>query len=65
MIQSTDMKPICTTIPVMLIKYALVNRKVNHLMLFVYFKHIASGHIKYNNENIKAWSLILICPKDG
>jgi len=40
----------------MLIKYALVNRKVNHLMLFIYFKHIASGHIKYNNDNIKAWS---------
>jgi len=50
------MKPICTSIPVMLIKYALVNRKVNHLMLFIYFKYIASGHIKYNNDNIKAWA---------
>lgn len=50
------MKPIYTTIPVMLIKYALVNRKVNHLMLFVYFKYIASGHIKYNNDNIKVWA---------
>ncbi len=50
------MKIIYTTIPVMLIKYALVNRKVNHLLLFIYFKHIASGHIKYNNDNIKAWA---------
>lgn len=50
------MKPIYTSIPIMLIKYALVNRKVNHLMLFIYFKHIASGHIKYNNDNIKAWA---------
>ena len=50
------MKPIYTTIPVMLIKYALVNRKVNHLMLFVYFKYIASGHIKYDNDNVKAWA---------
>jgi hypothetical protein len=40
----------------MLIKYALVNRKVNHLMLFIYFKHIASGHIKYSNDNIKTWA---------
>lgn len=50
------MKPIYTTIPVMLIKYALINRKVNHLMLFIYLKYIASGHIKYNNDNIKAWA---------
>lgn len=50
------MKPIYTSIPIMLIKHALVNRKVNHLMLFVYFKYIASGHVKYSNENIKAWS---------
>jgi len=50
------MKPIYTTIPVKLIEYTLVNRKVNYLMLFVYFKYIASGHVKYNNDNIRAWA---------
>lgn len=40
----------------MLCSYALVNRKVNHLKLYIYFKQIASGHVKYSNDNIKAWA---------
>jgi hypothetical protein len=41
----------------MLIQYALINRKVNHLMLWIYFKHIASGHLVYSSQNLKAWAV--------
>ena len=51
------MKPIYTTIPIKLCEYALVNRKVNHLMLFIYLKHISSGHVSYSNENIRLWAI--------
>ena len=50
------MKPIYTTIPVELCKYALLNRKTNHLMLYVYFKHIASGHLRFDTSLYKVWA---------
>ncbi len=50
------MRAIYTSIPTLLCKYALTNRKVNHLKLYVYFKQIASGHVKYSNDNIKSWA---------
>lgn len=40
----------------MLTRYALVNRKYNHLKLYIYFKYISDGYVFYNNENIKAWA---------
>lgn len=53
------MKPIYTTIPVELCQYALMNRKTNHLLIYVYLKHISSGHISYNSSLYKVWSVDL------
>ena len=53
------MKLIYTTIPIELCRYALTNRKVNHLMFIVYLKHVASGHIKYNPALLKLWAVDL------
>lgn len=53
------MKPIYTTIPVELCQYALVQRKTNHLLLFIYLKYIASGHVKYDKYLYKAWAVDL------
>lgn len=50
------MKPICTTIPVDLCEYALVSRKINHLLLFVYLKHISSGHVRLDTSLYKHWA---------
>jgi len=50
------MKPIYTTIPVDLCEYALVSRKTNHLLLFVYLKHIASGHVRFDTSLYKHWA---------
>lgn len=50
------MKPIYSTIPVLLCKYALINRMPNHLKLFVYLKYISGGHIRYNNCLIRSWA---------
>ncbi|WP_029209567.1 hypothetical protein [Aquimarina agarilytica] len=50
------MKPIYTTIPIMLCKYALVNRRVNHLALYIYLKHNSSGYIQYSGEAYKKWA---------
>jgi hypothetical protein len=50
------MKPIYTSIPVELCKYALINRKTNHLMLFVYLKHISSGHLRFDTSLYKVWA---------
>lgn len=45
-----------TTIPIALCKYAIKNRKVNHLKLYIYFKLTSSGHIKYSSHSISAWA---------
>lgn len=50
------MKPIYHTIPVGLCAYALMSRKINHLKLYVYFKHIASGHLRYDTSLCKHWA---------
>lgn len=50
------MKPIYTTIPVDLCEYALVSRKINHLLLFVYLKHISSGHVRFDTSLYKHWA---------
>lgn len=50
------MIPIYTSIPVELCKYALINRKTNHLMLFVYLKHISSGHLRFDTSLYKVWA---------
>jgi len=50
------MKPIYTSIPVGLCKYALHNRKTNHLKLYIYLKYVSSGHVKYSNYNNKVWA---------
>lgn len=50
------MKPFYATIPIALCLYALKNRKVNHLKLYIYFKLTSSGHVKYCPYSISAWS---------
>jgi hypothetical protein len=50
------MKPIYTTIPVMLCQYALVHRKGNHLLLYIYLKQISNGYISYNPNQLDAWA---------
>lgn len=49
-------KPIYTTLPVSLCEFALVNRKVNHLIVYIYLKHISSGHVNYNTSLYKLWA---------
>jgi len=53
------MKYIYTTIPVELCTYALRNRKVNHMLLYVYLKHISSGHLRYDTSLYKIWAVDL------
>lgn len=50
------MRPIYTTIPVMLCEYALIHRKVNHLKLYIYFKQISSGYVSSNPNQLDAWA---------
>jgi hypothetical protein len=50
------MKVIYTSIPVQLCEYALVNRKHNYLMLYIYLKHIGSGYVNHNNDCISTWA---------
>jgi hypothetical protein len=50
------MKLFYTTIPIALCKYALKNRKPNHLKLYIYLKLISSGHVKYSSISISAWA---------
>lgn len=57
------MKPIYTTIPVGLCEYAIVNRKVNHLKLYLYLKHISEGYVPYNPELFKYWAVDIGCSK--
>jgi len=57
------MKPIYTTIPVGLCEYALKNRKVNHLKLYVYLKHISDGYVPYDPSVFKLWATDIGCSK--
>ncbi|MFV0541364.1 MAG: hypothetical protein ACK5MZ_09035 [Aestuariibaculum sp.] len=53
-----------TTLPVGICIYALRNRKVNQVKLYIYLKSIASGHIKYDStiyDYSKQWAKDLNC----
>ncbi len=55
-------KSFYTTLPIGLCKYALVNRKINQLKLYLYLKLTSSGYIRYEdniNEHITNWSIEL------
>lgn len=45
-----------TNIPVSLIEYALVNRKINQLKLYVYLKMNCEGYIVYDETSCKKWA---------
>ncbi len=53
------MKPIYSSIPVELCKYALTESKPNHLKLLVYLKHVASGHVRMDTSLYKYWAVDL------
>lgn len=55
------MKQIYTTIPVGLCEYALVNRKVNHLKLYLYLKHTSNGYVPHDPSLFKYWSVDIGC----
>ncbi|MDA3929223.1 MAG: hypothetical protein PF541_09700, partial [Prolixibacteraceae bacterium] len=40
-------------IPITLITYALTNKVVNQLKLYLYLKSVCSGHFKLNDKNIE------------
>jgi len=50
------MKTVFTSIPTKLCEYAIVNRKVNHLCLYLYLKHNSSGYIEYGTQEYKSWA---------
>jgi hypothetical protein len=50
------MKSVYTTIPAVLCEYAVVNRKISHLKLYVYLKHISSGHIRFESRLYAVWA---------
>ena len=45
-----------TNIPVSLCEYALVNRKINQLKLYIYLKLISDGYVVMSNSCNKQWS---------
>ena len=45
-----------TNIPATLCEYALVNRKINQLKLYIYLKVNCSGEISYNYKSYSKWS---------
>lgn len=45
-----------TNIPALLCEYALINRKVNQLKLFIYLKINCSGEIEYNESSYSTWA---------
>lgn len=53
------MKPVYTTLPVELCRYALINRKSNHLLVFIYLKHITNGHISNDTSLYQEWAIDL------
>lgn len=57
------MKPIYTTIPVGLCEYALLNKKVNHLKLYIYLKHTSEGYIPHDPQLYKYWATDIECSK--
>lgn len=50
------MKEAYTTIPIGLIKVAVVNRKLNHLKIYVFLKCISSGHLSVKANSYKIWA---------
>ncbi len=57
-------KSFYTTLPAGVCIYALTNRKVNQIKLYVYLKSISSGHIKYHStiyDYKKEWAKDLNC----
>lgn len=50
------MKGAYTTIPIGLIKVAVVNRKLNHLKIYVFLKCISSGHLSVKANSYKIWA---------
>lgn len=50
------MASLYTTIPVGLIKVAIVNRKLNHLKIYVFLKCISSGHLSVKANSYKIWA---------
>lgn len=45
-----------TNIPVSLMEFALVNRKVNQLKLYIYLKLNSDGYVVYNNQSFNEWA---------
>ena len=50
------MKGAYTTIPVGLINVAIVNRKLNHLKIYIFLKCISSGHLSVKAHSYKMWA---------
>ena len=50
------MKGTYTTIPIGLIQYALVRRKLNHLKIYTFLKCISSGHLSVKANSYKIWA---------
>lgn len=50
------MKGAYTTIPIGLIQYALVRRKLNHLKVYTFLKCISSGHLSVKANSYKIWA---------
>jgi len=49
-----------TNIPATLCEYALVNRKINQLKLYIYLKLNCNGKISYNNSSYSKWAKELV-----
>ncbi|MFP5437250.1 MAG: hypothetical protein ACLGH8_05665 [Bacteroidia bacterium] len=45
-----------TNIPVSLCEFALVNRKINQLKLYVYLKLNSDGYIEFNHQRLAIWA---------
>ena len=45
-----------TNIPILLCEFALVNRKVNQLKLYIYLKLNSEGYIEFDDLNFKKWA---------
>ena len=51
------MKPLYTTIPIKLCEYAVLNRKINQLALFLYLKHNSDGEIDFDKSSYKHYAV--------
>lgn len=50
------MKGAYTTIPIGLIRVAIVNRKLNHLKVYTFLKCISSGHLSLKANSYRIWA---------